>query len=67
MVRDAAGRHTGGRLMMIHEGDYSEAYVSFCDLAVIEELSGAHSVMRDLLHDLIELQQPNATSHGFQH
>lgn len=47
MVRDAAERHAGGRLVVVHEGGYSEAYVPFCGLAVIEELSGVRSAVRD--------------------
>ena len=30
----------GGRLAVIHEGGYAEAYVPFCGLAVVEALSG---------------------------
>ena len=56
MVRDAAERHAGGRLVVVHEGGYSEAYVPFCGLAVIEELSGVRSAVRDPLRDFIELQ-----------
>ena len=32
--------------MVVHEGGYSEAYVPFCGLAVIEELSGVRSAVR---------------------
>ncbi len=66
MVRDAAERHAGGRLVVVHEGGYSEAYVPFCGLAVIEELSGVRSAVRDQLRDFIELQQPNAAFRDFQ-
>lgn len=66
MVRDAAERHAGGRLVVVHEGGYSEAYVPFCGLAVIEELSGVRSAVRDPLRDFIELQQPNAAFRDFQ-
>lgn len=31
----------GDRLVMVHEGGYSEAYVPFCGHAVIEELTGS--------------------------
>ncbi len=66
MVRHAAERHAGGRLVVVHEGGYSEAYVPFCGLAVIEELSGVRSAVRDPLRDFIELQQPNAAFRDFQ-
>ena len=38
----------------------------FCGLAVIEELSGVRSAVRDPLRDFIELQQPNAAFRDFQ-
>ncbi len=37
----------GGRLMMNHEGGYSDFYVPFCGVAVIEELSGISAGVRD--------------------
>ena len=37
----------GGRLVLCHEGGYSTAYVPFCGLAVIEELSGGNSGVED--------------------
>ena len=37
----------GGRLVLCHEGGYSTAYVPFCGLAVIEELSGSNSGVED--------------------
>ncbi|MEM8769252.1 MAG: class II histone deacetylase [Pseudomonadota bacterium] len=36
-----------GRLMFNHEGGYSEFYVPLCGLAVIEELSGIKTGLRD--------------------
>ena len=46
-VLDAAERLCGGRVMMNHEGGYSEFYVPLCGIAVIEELSGVTSGVRD--------------------
>lgn len=37
----------GGRLVMCHEGGYSSAYVPFCGLAVLEELSGQRTGTED--------------------
>ncbi len=37
----------GGRLMFNHEGGYSDFYVPLCGLAVIEELSGIRTSVRD--------------------
>ncbi|WP_437882236.1 class II histone deacetylase [Pseudomonas sp. LRF_L74] len=57
-VREVAERHCGGRLVLVHEGGYSEAYVPFCGLAAIEELSGVRTAVEDPMLELIELQQP---------
>ncbi|GAA3539752.1 class II histone deacetylase [Zobellella aerophila] len=40
-VMAAAERLCGGRLVMVHEGGYSEGYVPFCGHRVIETLSGS--------------------------
>ncbi len=37
----------GGRLVMNHEGGYSDFYVPLCGLAVIEELAGITTSVRD--------------------
>jgi acetoin utilization deacetylase AcuC-like enzyme len=47
MVKRAAAELCGGRLVMCHEGGYSAAYVPFCGLAVLEELSGLRSGVED--------------------
>jgi acetoin utilization deacetylase AcuC-like enzyme len=47
MVKEAAESLCDGRLLMIHEGGYSAAYVPFCGLAVIEELAGRRSTVED--------------------
>ncbi len=38
---------TGGRLAAIHEGGYSEFYVPFCGLAVVETLAGRRTAVSD--------------------
>jgi acetoin utilization deacetylase AcuC-like enzyme len=38
---------TGGRLAAIHEGGYSEFYVPFCGLAVVETLLGRRTQVED--------------------
>lgn len=40
-LRVAAEALCGGRLVFAHEGGYSDVYVPFCGLAVMEALSGA--------------------------
>lgn len=47
MLLDVADELCGGRLLMTHEGGYSEMYVPYCGLAVIEELCGHRSEVED--------------------
>ena len=55
-LRDAAERLCRGRLVLVHEGGYSEAYVPFCGLATLEELSGVRTAVDDPMLALVELQ-----------
>jgi acetoin utilization deacetylase AcuC-like enzyme len=48
LVLRAAGDLCGGRLVMAHEGGYSESYVPYCGLAVLEELSGVRTAIEDI-------------------
>jgi acetoin utilization deacetylase AcuC-like enzyme len=57
-VMEAADRLCGGRVVMVHEGGYSEAYVPFCGHAVIETLANSRHVAADPLHDRVAEQQP---------
>ena len=43
----------GGRILMTHEGGYSEMYVPYCGLAVLEELSGIKTNVEDPWHPLM--------------
>jgi acetoin utilization deacetylase AcuC-like enzyme len=47
MCREAAHDLCQGRLVLCHEGGYHPLYVPFCGLAVIEELAGCPSGVRD--------------------
>ena len=47
LMMEVADRLCDGRLMLNHEGGYSDFYVPLCGLAVIEELSGVTSGVRD--------------------
>ena len=47
MMLELAEELTGGKLVLSHEGGYSEAYVPYCGLAVMEELSGIQSAVDD--------------------
>lgn len=46
-VMQAAEDLCGGRLAVIHEGGYSDFYVPLCGVAVIEQLSGITTTVRD--------------------
>ncbi len=59
-VMQAADALCGGRLLLVHEGGYSEAYVPFCGHAVIEELSGSLYTVPDPMADTVARRQPNA-------
>lgn len=47
MMASVAEETAQGRLLIVHEGGYSAAYVPFCGLAVIEELSGIRTEVED--------------------
>ncbi len=57
-MMEAAEAHCGGRLVLVHEGGYSEAHVPFCGHAVIEELSGTSIRVPDPLAMTLEARQP---------
>jgi acetoin utilization deacetylase AcuC-like enzyme len=65
LLREAAEALCGGRLVLVHEGGYSEAYVPFCGHAVIEELSGRRTAVVDPLLEFIGLQQPTGRAADF--
>ena len=44
---DLAEEICGGRVIAVHEGGYSTAYVPFCGLAVLEEMLGSRSEVVD--------------------
>ena len=60
MMMDAADDLCGGRLVLAHEGGYSEVYVPFCGHAVLQQLSGSAIMVPDPLLDTFTLRQPNA-------
>ncbi|WP_398495864.1 class II histone deacetylase [Variovorax sp.] len=61
-----AERHAGGRLVMVHEGGYSEVAVPFCGLAILEELSGHRTEVEDPLTPFFGLMQPSERFDAFQ-
>lgn len=65
-VLAAADTLCGGRVVMVHEGGYSEHYVPFCGLAVIESLSGRRTAVVDPMLEEIKRQQPREPFVRFQ-
>jgi acetoin utilization deacetylase AcuC-like enzyme len=55
----------GERLMMVHEGGYSEVYVPFCGHAVLEEMSGSAITAPDPMAELYLKRQPGAAHNRF--
>ncbi|EAQ04915.1 deacetylase / probable acetylpolyamine aminohydrolase [Pseudooceanicola batsensis HTCC2597] len=64
-VKGAADRLCDGRLLMVHEGGYSEAYVPFCGHRVLEELSGSSCIAPDPVASTAHARQPNGRSDAF--
>ncbi|MEO0989954.1 MAG: class II histone deacetylase [Pseudomonadota bacterium] len=59
-VMEAADRLCNGRLMMAHEGGYSEMHVPFCGHAVLEEMSGSKNSAADPLAETLAARQPGS-------
>jgi len=66
ITMQAANRLCAGKLVMAHEGGYSETYVPFCGHAVLQTLSGSSIEAADPLHNRISKQQPNKKFQKFQ-
>ena len=47
LLMEVADQLCNGRLVMSHEGGYSSAYVPYCGLAVMEQLSGIQTAIKD--------------------
>lgn len=54
-----------GRVVLAHEGGYSEVHVPFCGHAVLQTLSGSSISAGDPLEERIMAQQPTARFQGF--
>lgn len=48
-----------GRLVMVHEGGYSETYVPFCGHAVLAEMAGSDIDAPDPFAETLKLRQPS--------
>lgn len=65
-VMALADRACGGRLVVVHEGGYAEAYVPFCGLAVVETLSGVRTAVEDPILGMGVAWQPDPRVVAFQ-
>jgi acetoin utilization deacetylase AcuC-like enzyme len=63
-VMSAADTLCDGRLVLVHEGGYSEAYVPFCGHAVLQEMSGSAITAPDPLGEVCARRQPSARLAG---
>lgn len=57
-LMQAADTLCDGRLVLVHEGGYSEVLVPFCGHAIMETLSGQTTAVVDPLLDFLIAQQP---------
>ncbi len=64
-VMDIADDLCHGRLVMAHEGGYSEVYVPFCGHAVLQQLSGSSITADDPYAESFAARQPNAATEAF--
>jgi acetoin utilization deacetylase AcuC-like enzyme len=64
-MMQAADALCDGKLVMVHEGGYSEAYVPFCGHAVLEQLSGSSRAAPDPMAETVAKRQPNARQQAF--
>jgi acetoin utilization deacetylase AcuC-like enzyme len=64
-MMQAADQLCGGKLLLVHEGGYSEAYVPFCGHAILEQLSGSPHAAPDPMADTVAIRQPNARQQAF--
>jgi acetoin utilization deacetylase AcuC-like enzyme len=67
LMMDSAQRLCGGKLVLVHEGGYAEAYVPFCGHAIVEELCGVRSEVVDPGLDIFNAMQPDTRAIEFQH
>lgn len=52
-IKKIADEVCEGKLAIVHEGGYSEAYAPFCGLAVVEALCGVDTVVEDPFDEMI--------------
>lgn len=64
-MKSLAERICGGKLVLVHEGGYSEVYVPFCGHATIAALAGSKITAQDPFQRAFLNRQPNARFDAF--
>jgi acetoin utilization deacetylase AcuC-like enzyme len=64
-IKAAARGLCGGRLVLVHEGGYSEVYVPFCGHATLEALSGSAVSAPDPMAKTLAVRQPSSRFDAF--
>ena len=65
MVMGLAADICEGRLVMVHEGGYSEVYVPFCGHGVLERMSGSQIYAPDPFAEALDIRQPSDRFNAF--
>jgi acetoin utilization deacetylase AcuC-like enzyme len=66
MIQTTAAELGHDRVVVVHEGGYSEAYVPFCGHAILESLSDQRTAVVDPVLDMFEQWQPRESTLRFQ-
>ena len=66
LAKKAAYDHCDDRLVVVHEGCYSEAHVPFCTLSVMESLAEERTAVVDPSLEIMQSWQPNSRFNGLQ-
>ena len=64
-VMDDADTLCGGKLVVVHEGGYSELHVPFCGHAVIQRMAGSSIAAPDPVAERMRYHQPRAKAAAF--
>ncbi|MGD9293243.1 MAG: class II histone deacetylase [Roseobacter sp.] len=64
-IKAAADTHCDGRVVLVHEGGYSEVYVPFCGHATLEALSGSKRTAPDPMRHALTIRQPGPRFDAF--
>ena len=65
LVMEAASDLCDGKVVLVHEGGYSEAYVPFCGHAAIAQLAGNALVAPDPMAEILAARQPSDAAEAF--